>query len=76
MIANAMQEKLEVIYERTNQVRETRISMLVNEYEFFKMRKDERIKPMFERFLAIIEDLHALRRNIPNHEDLENASNS
>ena len=37
-------DKLEVMYEYTNQVKETRISMLVHEYKIFKMEEGEKVE--------------------------------
>ena len=36
-------DKLEVTYEGTNQMKESRIDMLVHSYELFKMNSDESI---------------------------------
>ncbi|GAV90720.1 UBN2 domain-containing protein, partial [Cephalotus follicularis] len=41
----------------TNQVKESKISMLVHEYEMFMMHDDERISDMFTRFTTIINSL-------------------
>ena len=46
-------DKLEVTYERTNQVNESKMSMLVHEYELFVMKKDENISEMSTRFTKI-----------------------
>lgn len=43
-------EKLKVTYERTTIVKEARISSLVNEFDLFKMVKDESVESMFSRF--------------------------
>ena len=63
-----MWDKLEVTYEGTNEVKETKISILVHEYENFKMDEGERVKQMFERLLMIVNDLHALRIIISKRE--------
>ncbi|XP_019265683.1 PREDICTED: uncharacterized protein LOC109243223 [Nicotiana attenuata] len=52
-------DKLEVTYERTSKVRETRINMLVHDYELFQMKEGESIEKIFARFNIIIEDLKA-----------------
>lgn len=44
-----MWEKLEVTYKGTTKVKKTRISALVNEYEYelFKMEENKSVKSMF-----------------------------
>ena len=51
---------LEVTHEGTNQVKETKISMLVHNYELFKMEKNEPIGDMFTRFTHILNALKNL----------------
>ncbi|KAB1223953.1 hypothetical protein CJ030_MR2G026934 [Morella rubra] len=53
-------DKLQVAHEGTNQVKESKISMLVHSYELFKMRSDESISSMFTRFTDIINGLNLL----------------
>ncbi|XP_070035315.1 uncharacterized protein [Nicotiana tomentosiformis] len=53
-----MWDKLEVTYEGTSKVNETRINMLVHDYELFQM-KGESIEEMFARFSKIIRNLKA-----------------
>ncbi|XP_070032856.1 uncharacterized protein [Nicotiana tomentosiformis] len=50
-------DKLEITYEGTSKVKETRINMLVHDYEFFQMREGESIEEMFARFSKIIGNL-------------------
>ena len=44
-----MWDKLQVIYEGTSEVRETKTNLLVSEYEAFKMKQDELISDMYAR---------------------------
>ncbi|GAV64289.1 LOW QUALITY PROTEIN: UBN2 domain-containing protein, partial [Cephalotus follicularis] len=60
---------LEVTYEGTNQVKESKISMLVHEYELFMMHNDE-ISDMFTRFTTIINSL----KNLEEAKDLSTLS--
>ncbi|GAV74370.1 UBN2 domain-containing protein, partial [Cephalotus follicularis] len=46
-----------VTYEGTNQVKESKISMLVHEYELFMMHNDECISDMFTSFSTILNSL-------------------
>ncbi|GAV76047.1 UBN2 domain-containing protein, partial [Cephalotus follicularis] len=59
-----------VTYEGTNQVKDTKISMLVHEYELFQMNEDEDIKSMFTRFIDIINALQSLDKTFSNTKNL------
>ncbi|GAB2272741.1 hypothetical protein Dimus_038991 [Dionaea muscipula] len=59
---------LEVTYEGTSQVKDTRISMLSQDYELFVMKKEESISEMFTRFTNIINGLSALDKTLTNKE--------
>ena len=48
--ANEIWDKLDVTHGGTNQVNESKISMLVHSYELFKMKQEENITEMFTRF--------------------------
>ncbi|GAV69313.1 UBN2 domain-containing protein, partial [Cephalotus follicularis] len=66
--AKEMWDLLEVTYEGTNQVKESKISMLVHEYELFMMHDNESISDMFTRFTTIINSLKNLAKSYPNQE--------
>ncbi|GAV88614.1 UBN2 domain-containing protein, partial [Cephalotus follicularis] len=66
--AKEMWDLLEVTYEGTNQVKESKISMLVHEYESFVMHDNECISDMFSRFTTIINSLKNLGKSYPNQE--------
>ncbi|GAV90808.1 UBN2 domain-containing protein, partial [Cephalotus follicularis] len=66
--AKEMWDLLEVTYEGTNQVKESKISMLVHEYELFMMHNDECISDMFTRFTTITNSLKNLGKSYPNQE--------
>ena len=55
-----MRDKLEMTYEGTTKLKETRISSLVNEYELFKMTEDENVESIFSRFSKIVCELKSL----------------
>ena len=57
-------DRLENLHEWTDQVKETKISMLVHQYEMFKMMKYENIDDMIIRFMHIINQLKALEKKI------------
>ena len=50
----------EVKYEGTTKVNEALISSVVNEYELFKMNKDQIVESMFSRFRKIVYELKNL----------------
>ncbi|MQL91061.1 hypothetical protein Taro_023666 [Colocasia esculenta] len=60
--AKEMWDKLELIYEGTSEVRESKASRLISEYEMFKMNNDETISDMFARFMLIISGLKGLKK--------------
>ncbi|VFQ69772.1 unnamed protein product [Cuscuta campestris] len=66
--AKEMWDKLEITYEGTNQVREAMIDFLTHEYELFRMKENEKIDEMFERFSKIVNDLHALKKTYTDKE--------
>ena len=55
-------DRLEVTHEGTNQVKETKINMLVHKYELFRMESNETITDMFTRFTDIINNLKNLEK--------------
>ncbi|GAV58048.1 UBN2 domain-containing protein, partial [Cephalotus follicularis] len=66
--AKEMWDLLEVTYEGTNQVKESKISMLVHEYELFMMHNVECISDMFTRFTTIANSLKNLGKSYSNEE--------
>ena len=66
--AKQIWDKLEVTHEGTNQVKESRINMLVHDYEMFNMEIDESIPSMFTRFTNIINALKSLGKSYTNGE--------
>ncbi|GAV72811.1 zf-CCHC domain-containing protein/DUF4219 domain-containing protein/UBN2 domain-containing protein, partial [Cephalotus follicularis] len=66
--AKEIWDLLEVTYEGTNQVKESKISMLVHEYELFMMHNDECISDMFTHFTTIINSLKNFGKSYPNQE--------
>ena len=60
--AKAIWDSLELAYEGTSQVKNYRISMLMQQYEMFTMNKDESINSMSSRFSTIVNELTNLGR--------------
>src|SRR5215471_8921865 len=49
-----MWDKLQVTHEGTNQVKETKINILIHDYELFSIKENETIKEMYTRFNDIV----------------------
>ena len=52
--AKEIWDRLETIHERTNHVKESKISMLVHDYELFKMESHESIFEIFSKLLILL----------------------
>ncbi|XP_070047235.1 uncharacterized protein [Nicotiana tomentosiformis] len=52
-----MWDKLKVTYKGTGKVKETRINLLIRDYELFQMKDDEYIEDMLGRFSKIVGDI-------------------
>ena len=57
---------LEVTHEGTNQVKESKINILVHKYDLFKMEPTESITNMFTRFINIVNSLKSLGKDYTN----------
>ncbi|XP_070057342.1 uncharacterized protein [Nicotiana tomentosiformis] len=68
--AKEMWDKLEVTYEGTNKVKETRINLLVQDYELFQMNDGESVEEIFFRFSKILGDLKSFGRPIKSGEQV------
>ena len=66
--AKEMWDTLVVSHEGTSKVREVKLSMLMHDYEMFKLEKDETIKLAQARFLVLINSLKLLDKTIPQSE--------
>lgn len=56
-------DKLEITYEGTNQVKESKINLLVYKYKLFTMEPNESTIKMFTRFTNIINDLKNIEKS-------------
>ena len=59
---------LEITHEGTNQVKDSKVRILVNDYEMFKMKPNESIVEMFTRFMDVVNGLEGLG-NMVSEED-------
>ena len=53
-------ETIRITHRATNQVKESRVNILVYDYELFSMKDFESIVEMFSRFMVIVNKLEAL----------------
>ena len=66
--AKEIWDKLKVTHEGTTQVKESKIALLSNQYEMFKMLDKESITTWFDRFTTIVNQLNQLGKIIPEDE--------
>ncbi|KAH9734956.1 hypothetical protein KPL71_017574 [Citrus sinensis] len=64
--AQEIWNKLEVVYEGTNQVKESKISRYTRQYELFQMEQNENVYSMYTRFTDIVTTLGALGKTFSN----------
>lgn len=57
-----MWDKLEVMYEGTIKVKETRINLLIYDYKLFQIKEGKSIEEIFARLRKIVGDLKAFGR--------------
>ena len=69
--AKEIQDKLEMAHEGTNQVKKSKINLLIQSYEMFKMSYSESISEMFTCFTTIINNLKNLGKSYTNEEMIE-----
>ena len=55
---------LEITLEGTNQVKDSKVRVLVNDYAMFKMKPNESIIEMFTRFTDVVNGLKGLRNRV------------
>ena len=67
---------LQVTHEGTNKVKQTKISMLTNKFQLFKMSQNESISDMYSRFQDIVHSLIALGKNISEEDQVRKFLNS
>ncbi|KAH9699242.1 hypothetical protein KPL71_024267 [Citrus sinensis] len=69
--ANEIWHKLEVVYEGTNEVKESKISRYTRQYELFQMEQNESVYSMYTRFTDIVNTLGALGNTFSNSEKVK-----
>ena len=55
---------LEITYERTSKVKYSKVIILDNYYEMFKMKPNESIVEMFTRFIDVVNGLEGLGKRV------------
>ncbi|RVW97887.1 hypothetical protein CK203_021215 [Vitis vinifera] len=66
--AKEISRLLEITHEGTNQVKESKINLLVHNYELFSMKENETIVEMITRFTDIVNGLEALGKTYKESE--------
>ena len=61
-MAKEIWDRLAVTHDRINQVKKTKINMLVYKYELFKIEPTESIIGMYTRFIDIVNNLKNLSK--------------
>ena len=61
-----MWDTLEITHVGTTQVKASKVHTLVSKYELFKMKDEESIKDMVQRFTTIVNHLGILGRKFKN----------
>lgn len=69
--AKEMWDKLEIKHEGTNQVKESKINMLMHSYELFRMLPNESIADMDMRLTNILNSLESLGKIFTNQEKVQ-----
>ncbi|KAH9745941.1 hypothetical protein KPL70_004261 [Citrus sinensis] len=69
--AQEIWNKLEVVYEGTNQVKKSKISRYTRQYELFQMEQNENVYFMYTRFTDIVNTLGALGKTFSNSEKVK-----
>ena len=67
-IAKEMWDKLQVIYEGTSEVRETKANMLISEYKAFHIKNNESISELYARLTLITNGLKSLGKTYSEYE--------
>ena len=67
-IAKEIWDKLKVTHKGTSQVKESKITLISNQYEMFKMQSNESITSWFDRYTTIVNQLNQLGKVIPKDE--------
>ena len=67
---------LQVTHEGTSKVKQTKISMLTNQFQLFKMNANESISDMYSRFQDIVHSLISLGKEFSEEDQVRKILNS
>jgi hypothetical protein len=59
-----MWDTLEIAHEGTNDVKQSKINVLTQEFEFFRIKDGETISDMQKRFIYLTNRLHMLGKDV------------
>ena len=68
MTAKEIWDKLKITHEGTSQVKKSKIALLSNQYEMFKIQSNENITCWFDQYITIVNQLNQLGKAISEHE--------
>ncbi|XP_012575063.2 uncharacterized protein [Cicer arietinum] len=68
--AKEMWDILQETHEGTTDVKRARVNTLMHEYELFSMKKEESISDLQTRFTHIVNNLHALGKDVDNEQQI------
>ncbi|KAH9649048.1 Integrase catalytic domain-containing protein [Citrus sinensis] len=69
--AQEIWNKLEVVYEGTSQVKESKINRYTRQYDLFQMEQNENVYSMYTRFTDIVNTLGVLGKTFSNSEKVK-----
>ena len=61
---------LKITHEGTNQIKDSKVRILVNDYETFKMKPNESIVEMFTRFIDVVNGLEGLENKVSEEDNI------
>ena len=76
MSAYEIWKTLQVTHEGTSKVKQTKISMLTNQFQLFKMNPNESISDMYSRFQDIVHSLISLGKEFSKEDQVRKILNS
>ena len=74
--AYEIQKTLQVTHEGTSKVKQTKISILTNQFQLFKMNPNESISDMYSRFQDIVDYLISLGKEFSEEDQVRKILNS
>ena len=61
---------LEITHEGTDQVKDSKVRIFVNDYEMFKMKPNKSIVEMFSKFMDVVNKLESLGNRVSEEDNV------